>query len=316
MLVASSETDVDITSEAQRAPRPSYVKLWREAEKPFAERQKIHGRNGDSALRKYHLTEEDKQNLLTEAAATGGIVNPLKNRVGAYWGAVEALILLGANEFHSLKKIRDKMQEVMSVIPKKREMDGGKVIDTDAWTDFYGKPGRPGAAKPKDGMGRIEQNFKVLQRLPREGKEEANSYGAKLAQFGMCIDIEYREVTPSIFLPFVRLNTTHIPWTNLDEYPQLVPLYVNPNSRRRGKKKAATEVPAIEEVKTESAVAETVATEVVVTEAVVQEVAEVKSSSDDILDEDEPKVVLPPDDFEEQQKAFEAEQQKVVAEQS
>jgi hypothetical protein len=244
MLVATSQLVEGSVSEEKIEKKTCYLDRLSEAEKRFSERAKIQGRNGDEVQRKYHLTLEEKVILQTEAISTGGVVNPLKNRIGAYWGQVESLILLGADEWHSLKKIRDKMQEVLSAIPKKKKrLATGKVIETDAWTDFYGKEGREGASKPKDGMGRIESNFKVLQRLPREGKEENNPYGLKLAQFGMCIDIEYREVSAGVYLPFIRLNTSWPMWSPDDGYPTIRPMYVNPNSKRRGRKRSVTALP-------------------------------------------------------------------------
>lgn len=272
----------------------SYCDLHTEAEKKFSERKRIEGRNGDTCVRKYHLTAEERVKLISEAAATGGVINPLKNRVGAYWGQVEALIHLGANEFHSLKKIRDKMQDILSGMPKKKQ---GQGVETDAWTDFYGKKSRDGAAKPKDGLGRIEQNFKVLQRLPRAGKDEKNAYGAKLAQFGMTIDIEYREVTSGIFLPFVSLNTTHVAWSDLGIPPTFKPLYLNPNSRRRGKIKGEDPillVPAI-----------------LAGAPIVQELIEVISSSED--DSSGSALFIPPDDFDQQIEKYETEGKDPIA---
>src|ERR1035437_2117070 len=82
----------------------SYNDYRSEVEKPINERAKIVGRDGcESPARKYHLKDEEKMNLVAESAATGGVVNPLKGRVGAYWGSIESLIQLGVMEYHSLK---------------------------------------------------------------------------------------------------------------------------------------------------------------------------------------------------------------------
>jgi hypothetical protein len=151
VVIASSAEGTEIPS-VQEEASTSYCDIRTEAEKKFRDRKRIEGRNGEGYIRKYHLTEDERVRLVSESAATGGVINPLKNRVGAYWGQVEALIHLGANEFHSLKKIRDKMQEILSAMPKKKKQ-AGKVTETDAWTDFYGKKSRDGAAKPKDGLG-------------------------------------------------------------------------------------------------------------------------------------------------------------------
>jgi len=296
-VVASSAEGSEVPA-IKEVPSLSYCDLHTEAEKKFRERMRVAGRNGNEGyIRKYHLTAEERIKMATEAAGTGGVINPLKNRVGAYWGQVEALIQLGANQFHSLKKIRDKMQEILSALPKKKKQ-AGKVVETDAWTDFYGKKSRDGAAKPKDGLGRIEQNFKVLQRLPREGKKEKNAYGSKLAQFGMTIDMEYREAVPGsgMFLPYVSLNTTHEPWFDLTKPPTLKPLYVNPNSRRRGKKAVAeASAPVVEAIEASAPIENP---------TIVQESVEVNSSADG--QSAEKVLFIPPDDFEEQVAAFEA----------
>ena len=300
--VASSREIVDdgqIADSVTERNSGSYNDYRKEAEKPYRERTRVPGRNNeDSSLRKYHFTAEEKAVMLTEAAATGGVVNPLRGRVGAYWGQVEALIQLGANEYHSLRKIRDKMEEIMSAIPKKKTR-GGKTVDTTLWSDFFDKPQRDGASKPKDGNGRIEQNFKVLQRLPRAketGREEKNPYGLKLAQFGMCIDIEYRQVMDGVDpLPYFRLNTTWQP----DELGEIIiPIYLNPNSRRRRRKDAevikSTGVMASDEVieATDKMIGVVAATDGVgmVTlpqeNGTTQEIAEVKSSDLDKAQEE------------------------------
>lgn len=212
--------------------RSNYNENRCEAEKPFKERKRIRGRDGETPLRKYHMTEGERKKLIADAAATGGVCNPLKGRLGAYWGQVEALILLGADEYHSLKKIQVKMEEIMSAIPKKKEI-AGKMVETTLWGEFWSKGSRKGAAKPKDGLGRIEQNFKVLQRLPREDKFENNPYGIKLSQFGMCVDMDYREMSPGVWIPFVRLNTKE--WQPDEDGTVIKPYYCNPGSKRKKK---------------------------------------------------------------------------------
>jgi hypothetical protein len=311
VVVASSAEGTEVIP-VQEEVSTSYCDIRSEAEKKFRDRKRIEGRNGEGYIRKYHLTDDERVKLVSEAAATGGVINPLKNRVGAYWGQVEALIQLGANEFHSLKKIRDKMQEILSGMPKKKKQ-AGKVTETDAWTDFYGKKSRDGAAKPKDGLGRIEQNFKVLQRLPRAGKDEKNPYGAKLAQFGMTVDIEYREAVAGsgMFLPFVSLNTTHAPWTDLDNPPQVKPLYLNPNSRRRGKQKAEGVASASEAASIPPSAPVIPPTVSLENPTVVQESIEGKSSEDG--QSSGSALFIPPDDFEEQVADYETEQAESVA---
>lgn len=195
-------------------------------------------------LRKYHVTDEQKAKLEAEALATGReCVNPYRN--GLYWASIESLILLGTNKYHDIRVVRDKMCEIMSKISKTKRV-GGVKIDTNAWDDFYNKSSRSNAVKPKDGLGRIEQNFRVLQRLPRVNKKEKNPYGLKLAQFGLCIDIKYILDEETNFpISTYRLNTE---W---DEDPlgqTIDPVYDNPFVKRGRKKKVdKTEEVAVKE---------------------------------------------------------------------
>jgi hypothetical protein len=290
----------------------SYADLREEAGKPLSQRKSILGRDGEKKqIRLYHLSAEKKAELIASGAATGGVINPLKGRVGAYWGQVEALILLGANEYHSLKAIKDKMREIMGVLSKKRKV-GQDVVETDAWTDFQGKGARTGAAKPKDVLGRIEQNFRVLQRLPRVGKEEKNPYGLKLAQFGMCIDIEYRDVGSGVVLPFIRLNTG---WACDEDGTKIEPLYANPHRKKRGRAKTEDSGEKIEivggievkqEIETISVTEESSGIEVgEENEEAMEEVREMLGlpagvSNQAYADELPDGIVLPPDDFDEQ----------------
>lgn len=224
----------DEVSEVEESHKTNYNAIRSEVEKPFGERSQVpSGRNGGmTTLRKYHLTDAEKTKIVERHKALGGgdIVNPLAGRSGVYYAQVEALIRLGINKWHSHKVIRDMMEKIMSGITKKRKR-GEDVIETDAWTDFYGKAGRDGAEKPKDGDGKIIQNFKVLQRLPKPDGRERNPYGLKLAQFCMCVDIEFRAVAEGIDpIPHFRLNTE---WENEED---VLPTYSNPTGRKRRKK--------------------------------------------------------------------------------
>ncbi len=308
-ITEGSEDDI-LVSERKRT---NYNEHREDAEKPFKERKRIQGRDGETPLRKYHMTAEERKVLISEAVATGGTVNPLKGRVGAYWGQVEALILLGINEYHSLKKVADKMEEVMSAMPKTK-MIAGKKVETNLWAEFYEKPSRDGATKPKDGMGRILQNFQVLQRLPQPDRFENNPYGIKLSQFGMCIDIENREVSPGIEIPYVRLNTS---WPE-DEAGVIVKP-IMPKGKRRRKVKAEktevvvnAEVAEVEAVEEASEIPEKVSDVITDTEAkealeVAREIMENCEIPISEADENGTELNLPPDDFDEQLKNFKAE---------
>lgn len=308
-ITEGSEDDI-LVSERKRT---NYNEHREDAEKPFKERKRIQGRDGETPLRKYHMTAEERKVLISEAVATGGTVNPLKGRVGAYWGQVEALILLGINEYHSLKKVADKMESVMSAMTKTK-MIAGKKVETNLWAEFYEKPSRDGATKPKDGMGRILQNFQVLQRLPQPDRFENNPYGIKLSQFGMCIDIENREVSPGIEIPYVRLNTS---WPE-DEAGVIVKPIMPKNKRRRKAKAEQTEVVVnaevaeVEAVEEASEIPEKVSDVITDKEAkealeVAREIMENGDSPISEADENGTELNLPPDDFDEQLKNFKAE---------
>lgn len=196
--------------------------------------------SADSTLRKYHFSAEEKKRLLTEADTLGTTVNPLQNRRGVYWGQIQAIIELGVDEYHSPKAIRDKMRDVMSAVPKRKKLATKQYVDTTLWDDFVAKAPRENASKPKGALGRIEQSFRVLQRLPKASGcgGDKNPYGLKLAQFGICVDIDYREnpIPGESPLAFVRLNTK---WDEDDDGLTIKPVYNNPFSKRRGPRKAS-----------------------------------------------------------------------------
>jgi hypothetical protein len=181
--------------------------------KPFSERKSIVGRGSNSTVpRRYHLTDEECKALLEEAKALGlSCVNPLSGRTGTYWAQVQSLIDLGVDEYHSLKAVRDRMEVIMAAIPKEVKR-GDKKVASNLWIEFYERRSKAGAAKARSGDGKIEQNFEVLQRLPRVDEKgvnrEHNPYGLKLAQFNMSVDIEYRVVEEGVEpIPYFCLNT-------------------------------------------------------------------------------------------------------------
>jgi hypothetical protein len=190
---------------------------------------------GDDVKRRYRLDSNKKQEIKSRYDATGGTINPMESKRGAYWAQVEALIKLGPDEWHRLNDVRDMMQEIMSQIIKTKKIDGQQV-QTNAWDDFYNKKQRSGASTPKDGLARIEHNMRVLQRLPK--RSDSNPYGLKLAQFGMTIDIHYEEVEDGVKpIPHYRLNTQ---WDE-DEYGHTVEPYYHYPRKKKRKNKQQTE---------------------------------------------------------------------------
>jgi hypothetical protein len=226
MVEEVKEVGVDVVEEVKseevKAPkrsRTNYNDIRSELDKPRDERKEtFQTRNGTFKVgRRYHLTDVDKAKILDkhEKMGCGDIINPLMLRIGPYWSAVEALIRLGADEWHNMKPIHDKMQEIMTPLPKKTKDAEGKVFMTNLWDHFMNKTPRKDAVKPRDGIGKIKQNFEVLQRLPWKMVDgvitpngENNPYGLKLAQFLMSIDMRYVSVPgcPEQ-IPQICLNT-------------------------------------------------------------------------------------------------------------
>jgi len=169
----------------------SYDEVKELTEIPLAERTEVENcRNHKVKPRRYHLTPDKEQryrerfnasvkHLSEETRKKVGEVffNPYR-AAGAYFGAVQALVELGANEFHVYPVVKARMQAIMEKVFDARK---GK----NAWQKFDGKSARESAVQPKDILGRIQHNFRVLQRLGG-----LNCYGKKLADLGSCIDIK------------------------------------------------------------------------------------------------------------------------------
>jgi hypothetical protein len=262
----------------------TYKDLKKDTSKPQKERTAINiGRQGKAVVpRKMHLSEEEMKRLEVQAKATGGTINPfgLRKTAGLYFSQVEALIQLGTNEFHHCADVIAKIKEIMTAVPKKAR-DGSL---SNAWEASMNRSSGRTDVDPsnrKSMEGKIEQNFKVLQRL---GKKDRYPYGEKLRQFLMSIEIEYRlpdGVTDVSFVtPHFMLKTD---WANEEDVD---PSCNNPYIRRgRRKKNKTVEVPK-EEPK---AVAEEVIEEIIESEPedIVEEVVEeiIESEPEDIVEE-------------------------------
>lgn len=200
----------------------TYESLRADAEKPQSQRPEINmGRGGaPRTARKYHLTDAEKQKLESQSAGVGGTINPFEGRVGLYYFQVQSLISLGKDNWHSLKTIYDKLEE----LTRAHKLRDGRT----QWDKINSRKERLDANNPKDLKGRMMQNFKVLQRIPK-GKE-LNPYGTKLQQLKMCIDIEFTPLAagfdPSLGTWHYRLNTQ---FASIDA---VSPSYVNPVAKR------------------------------------------------------------------------------------
>ncbi len=169
--------------------------LMKEMEKPIKDRKEFENRRGKKFIpRKNHLSkvetgikqrvwEDEIESISSDIKRRAGskFFNPFRGG-GPYYGAVQALYLLGANKYHSYFSLFDMMKRVMSGMNTKKLNENKELIDS--WTWFANKKARNNALKAKDLAGRIHDNMKTLQRLGG-----VNPYGYKLKQLCVCIDI-------------------------------------------------------------------------------------------------------------------------------
>ena len=168
----------------------NYSEIKTKVEKSIVERSQITNSRGNVVVpRKYHLTETQLSNGRERWLSSLNDVSPSildkvgdewfnpYRRNGGYYGSIQALFLLGANEWHVFGKVLSMMTEDMS----SRTSISSK---SNNWEVFSKRCGRPGAAVTKDLMGRITNNFRTLQRLGG-----IHPYGLKLQQLKSSIDI-------------------------------------------------------------------------------------------------------------------------------
>lgn len=147
-----------------------------------------------SIIRKYHLTEYELkicrerwlEDIYTkhEFMSKSGkhFFNPYRR--GIYYYQVQSLFMLGANQWHSLSDIIAKLEEYMSGIVLKKTSSKRYGCNT-AWDQFKGKKSRESSVMSKDYIGRVQENFVMLQRLSC-----FHPYGYKLHQVFAAIDIK------------------------------------------------------------------------------------------------------------------------------
>lgn len=205
-----------------------YADITETVEKAIGERPDIINRRGKVVTpRKYHMADGQTEKLANRwKAAISDVPTEIKNKAssiffnpyrenGAYYGGVQALFLLGANEWHHYGDVRGMMQDDMST----RKSASNKM---NSWEKFALRAARQGAASTKDLMGRIKDNFRTLQRLGG-----IHPYGYKLKQLQATVDI--RREADGIW--FFRLNTS---WTSVDS---VAPFYdISAYSEPRGRK--------------------------------------------------------------------------------
>lgn len=142
--------------------------------------------------RKYHMTKEEmirnrkkwEKIVANVDPRTRNKVNKLffnPYRKGIYYCQIQALFLLGANEWHSLAQVVKKLESYMSTIPVAESTP----LVSNAWDKFRGKAERSDALRCKDFIGRVQENFIFFQRLTKR-----HPYGYKLRQVGAAIDVK------------------------------------------------------------------------------------------------------------------------------
>lgn len=151
----------------------------------------INNRGKKAKIRKYHMTEKEmdlarnkwlketeKVNKRYKDRAGEYFFNPY--RKGVYYYQIYSMFLLGANKWHSLSDIIDKMEEIMS----------SKVVNRDgimmtAWERFKGKSQRASSLRCKDYVGRVQENMVFFQRL-----NKLHPTGYKLMQVHSAVDMK------------------------------------------------------------------------------------------------------------------------------
>ena len=199
--------------------KKDYSEILEEAEKPISNRNIIvNRRNNNISPRKYHMTGSEiikKQerfeklvvNISVDIKVMSGerFFNPFRE-AGIYFGCVQGLYLLGSNKWHEQVLVINKISEIMDNIKDKH----GK----SSWQKFSSRLPREKGGKTaltaKDDIGRIHQNYRVIQRLGG-----LNPCGYKLKQLNSCIDIKRIKDGRWCY----RLNTNSIsPIFDISEY--------------------------------------------------------------------------------------------------
>lgn len=204
--------------------RNGYENFISEAEKKGNLRKKYINKKGvEKDIRNHHLSnikiekirkryKEFIKDVSKEIKEKAGPVffNPYRQS-GVYFGCVQSLFLLGANEWFAFSKVVESLEQAMTInmIPDK--------FGRKPWEKFACKSERKNkngekAPRAEDLNGRIKHDMRVLQRVSIS--TEANPYGYKLAQALACIDIRI-DVEGQWFL---RLNTR---WDKVEDVKPL-----------------------------------------------------------------------------------------------
>lgn len=156
----------------------------------------VNSRGRTVVVRKYHLTDKERKKAKEKfKIAVKNVSRKIKNKAGpkffnpyrskgVYYAQIQALYLLGANEWHPYNDVRDKMREYASGVKIVRR-DGIAARHTNAWAEFEKKTSKPNTVTSKDLFGRINENMIFFQRLSK-----LHPYGYKLRQAFAAVDIK------------------------------------------------------------------------------------------------------------------------------
>lgn len=151
----------------------------------------INNRGKKTVIRKYHMTEEEmtvarnkwkketiKINKAYKDKAGIHFFNPY--RKGVYYYQIYAMFALGANKWHKLSDIINKMEEIMS-----NQIINRDGVTLTAWDKFKSKASRSSSLRCKDYVGRVQENMVFFQRLNR-----LHPTGYKLMQVYAAVDMK------------------------------------------------------------------------------------------------------------------------------
>jgi hypothetical protein len=165
-------------------------------------------------IRKYHMTDEEMQQCreewLEEIKDVPNSIRLLANpkffnpfRKGIYHAQIQALYLLGSNQWHELSIVVPKVIELMEKREKLYRSAEGEVVKGNAWNKYREKTPKAESRRSKDILGKIQENFIFMQRLTG-----LHPCGYKVRQ--VCASIDFKRIHDPI-LPsgkwFYRLST-------------------------------------------------------------------------------------------------------------
>jgi hypothetical protein len=164
-------------------------------------------------IRKYHMTKKEQKAAkkrfeeithnvpqIIRDKAGSLFFNPY--RMGIYYGQIQAMYLLGCNEWHEYPVVRREIESFLSNIIITIKKDG-RLIDISVWDKFVGKTPKSSLDKSKDVMGRIQENMVFFQRLTK-----LHPSGYKLRQ--VCAAVDIKRVSKTDFpngIYYYRLST-------------------------------------------------------------------------------------------------------------